>query len=223
MRRNWNALPGSWVSRTLFASLLFLAVSGLQAQDTVRVTGADTVAYEPDWRVGHSPGKAALYSALLPGAGQVYNRKWWKVPIAYAGLGISYYFIRENTREYQRYKTAYLATIDGDPSTVDEFDERNAPRSATCTAATDLSLAILTREAMQLIISEQPGVAARLLLAMAKRVADHLRETNRKLMTFAQVSKALQQELDAAHSVNRRLLSQEGPHGPLPSPFSGAV
>ena len=122
MRRNWNALPGSWVSRTLFASLLFLAASGLQAQDTVRVTGADTVAYEPDWRVGHSPGKAALYSALLPGAGQVYNRKWWKVPIAYAGLGISYYFIRENTREYQRYKTAYLATIDGDPNTVDEFD-----------------------------------------------------------------------------------------------------
>ena len=99
----------------------------------------------------------------------------------------------------------------------------NAPRSATCTAATDLSLAILTREAMQLIISEQPGVAARLLLAMAKRVADHLRETNRKLMTFAQVSKALQQELDAAHSVNRRLLSQEGPHASLPSPFSGAV
>ena len=122
MRRNWNALPGSWVSRTLFASLLFLVASGLQAQDTVRVTGADTVAYEPDWRVGHSPGKAALYSALLPGAGQVYNRKWWKVPIAYAGLGISYYFIRENTREYQRYKTAYLATIDGDPNTVDEFD-----------------------------------------------------------------------------------------------------
>ena len=122
MRRNWNALPGSWVSRSLFASLLFLAASGLQAQDTVRVTGADTVAYVPDWRVGHSPGKAALYSALLPGAGQVYNRKWWKVPIAYAGLGISYYFIRENTREYQRYKTAYLATIDGDPNTVDEFD-----------------------------------------------------------------------------------------------------
>ena len=88
--------------------------------------------------------------------------------------------------------------------------ERTGEKEETTIAATDLSLAILTREAMQLIISEQPGVAARLLLAMAKLVADHLRETNRKLMTFAQVSKALQQELDAAHSVNRRLLSQEG-------------
>ena len=52
------------------------------------------------------------------------------------------------------------------------------------------------------------GVLIYLLLAMSKRIADHLRETNRKLMTFAQVSKALQQELDAAHGVNKRLLDQ---------------
>ena len=82
------------------------------------------------------------------------------------------------------------------------------PRSATCTAATDLALAILTREAMMRLINDNPQVAARLLMAMSKRIADHLRETNRKLMTFSQVSKALQQELDAAHSINRRLLDQ---------------
>lgn len=82
------------------------------------------------------------------------------------------------------------------------------PRSATCTATTDLALAVLTRQAMTQLMDERPAVAARLLMAMSKRIADHLRETNRKLMTFAQVSKALQQELDAAHSVNKRLLDQ---------------
>lgn len=82
------------------------------------------------------------------------------------------------------------------------------PRSATCTAATDLALAVLTRDALMRLMENKPAVAARLLLAMTKRIADHLRETNRKLMTFAQVSKALQQELDAVHGVNKRLLDQ---------------
>lgn len=81
-----------------------------------------------------------------------------------------------------------------------------SPRSATCIAATDLALAVLTRDAITRLLDEHPSVAARLLMAMSKRIADHLRETNRKLLTFAQVGKALQQELDAAHGVNKRLL-----------------
>ena len=83
-----------------------------------------------------------------------------------------------------------------------------SPRSATCTAASDVALAMLTREALTRLIDDEPAVAARLLLAMSKRIADHLRDTNRKLLALAQVSKALQQELDAVHSVNRRLVDQ---------------
>ena len=92
------------------------------------------------------------------------------------------------------------------------------PRSATCTASTDLALAVLTREALTRLMDTHPSVAARLLLAMSKRIADHLRETNRKLMTFAQVSKALQQELDAAHGVNNRLLDQLAAQAGKPTP-----
>ena len=92
------------------------------------------------------------------------------------------------------------------------------PRSATCTASTDLALAVLTREALTRLMDTHPSVAARLLLAMSKRIADHLRETNRKLMTFAQVSKALQQELDAAHGVNKRLLDQLAAQAGKPTP-----
>ena len=92
------------------------------------------------------------------------------------------------------------------------------PRSATCTASTDLALAVLTREALTRLMDTHPSVAARLLLAMSKRIADHLRETNRKLMTCAQVSKALQQELDAAHGVNKRLLDQLAAQAGKPTP-----
>ena len=81
------------------------------------------------------------------------------------------------------------------------------PRSATCTAATDLQVAVLSRDAFRRLMQENPSVAARLILAVAKRLSDRLRETNRKFKTLSQVSRALQQELDATHAVNQRLLS----------------
>jgi CRP-like cAMP-binding protein len=86
-----------------------------------------------------------------------------------------------------------------------------SPRSATCTATTDLAVAVLTRAALLQLIDECPDVAARLLLTISKRLSDRLREANRKLRTFAQLSRALQQELDATHSVNLRLLEGDAP------------
>lgn len=86
-----------------------------------------------------------------------------------------------------------------------------SPRSATCTAATDLMVAVLTRDALLQLIGECPDVAARLLLTISRRLSDRLRAANRKLRTFAQLSRALQQELDATHSVNLRLLEGEAP------------
>ncbi|MBK6894126.1 MAG: hypothetical protein IPO60_08900 [Flavobacteriales bacterium] len=71
-----------------------------------------------DWRARHQPRRAAIYSAILPGAGQVYNRKYWKVPIVLGGLGVSYWFIQDHNRQYQRYKTAYLDVVNG---RTDEF------------------------------------------------------------------------------------------------------
>ena len=48
--------------------------------------------------------------------------RYWKAPIVLVGLGTSIYFIRENNSQYQRYKDAYIALTDNDPSTVDEFN-----------------------------------------------------------------------------------------------------
>ena len=75
-----------------------------------------------DWRQRHLPRKATLLSAVIPGAGQIYNRKYWKAPIVWGGLGLSYWFIQRNTKEYRRYKDAYIAVVDNDPTTIDEFN-----------------------------------------------------------------------------------------------------
>ncbi|MBQ3739559.1 MAG: hypothetical protein II862_11350 [Bacteroidales bacterium] len=55
----------------------------------------------------HSPKKATIMSACLPGLGQVYNKKWWKVPIVYAGLGGLGYLAYSNHYEYRSYLHAY--------------------------------------------------------------------------------------------------------------------
>jgi hypothetical protein len=67
--------------------------------------------------------RAALFSAIVPGAGQVYNKKYWKVPVIYAGFGTLYYFIHTNNEEYKKYKTALSERNDNDSNTVDEFPQ----------------------------------------------------------------------------------------------------
>lgn len=70
----------------------------------------------------HSPEAATILSTLVPGMGQIYNRKYWKVPLIYGGLATFYYMASWNNRGYKRFKTALLLLSDGDPNTVDEFN-----------------------------------------------------------------------------------------------------
>jgi len=62
----------------------------------------------------HSPAKAAMMSAVLPGLGQVYNKMYWKVPIAYAMLGTSSYFFLKLHNDYNRLRRAYIDFKDND-------------------------------------------------------------------------------------------------------------
>lgn len=62
------------------------------------------------------PKKATLLSAMLPGAGQVYNGKTWKVPILYAGILTDVYFIQYNHKRYERFRDALFALDKGKPN-----------------------------------------------------------------------------------------------------------
>ncbi len=70
-----------------------------------------------------APSKAAFYSAILPGLGQVYNKRYWKVPIVYAALGTGIYAYTYNDNQYDRFRAAFKRRRAG--FTDDEFYDLN--------------------------------------------------------------------------------------------------
>jgi hypothetical protein len=102
---------------------LFLSIQAASAQviDTVKTAAVhDTVILKTPV-VLHSPKKASLYSTLCPGLGQAYNKKYWKIPVLYAGFASLGYFVYSNQKDYIRYRTAYRIRLDNDSTTNDEF------------------------------------------------------------------------------------------------------
>ena len=65
-----------------------------------------------------SPAKAALYSAAIPGLGQAYNGKYWKIPIVYGGLFMFGNLIYDNNIQYQYFRRNLIAEIDNNPETI---------------------------------------------------------------------------------------------------------
>ncbi len=92
-------------SKFLISAIAVLLFAGnahmqiLHAQEDEAETVADTIAE-------HSPRKATLYSTMLPGLGQIYNKQVWKVPVIYAGFGAIGYYIVTNTQNYNTYSEA---------------------------------------------------------------------------------------------------------------------
>ena len=70
------------------------------------------------------------------------------------------------------------------------------PRSASCTASTDIQCAVLTRQALESLIEEQPAIGAKFLLAVSARIAERYRETQKKLKLFARLASTMQAELE---------------------------
>ncbi|MDT0557208.1 DUF5683 domain-containing protein [Ichthyenterobacterium sp. W332] len=65
------------------------------------------------------PSKAAFFSAILPGLGQAYNKKYWKIPIVYAAIGTGVYFYINNNNQFKRYRSAFKSRLAG--FNTDEF------------------------------------------------------------------------------------------------------
>ena len=96
-----------FIKNFIFVITILLPIYCFSQKDTVNIAvkGKKDISnniYNP-----LSPSKAAFYSAVFPGGGQAYNKKYWKVPLAWAAVGIPTYFYLNNNSEYKRYREAY--------------------------------------------------------------------------------------------------------------------
>lgn len=94
-----------------------------------------------------APAKAAFYSAILPGLGQAYNKKYWKIPIVYGAMGASLYYYSWNNKKYHEFRDAYKNRLAGNTDdkyeylddsrliTAQRFYQRNRDISILLTAA----------------------------------------------------------------------------------------
>jgi hypothetical protein len=103
------------VHKTLFIAILFLFLGNtfVFAQD--KTTSPKTIKdslksinIDP-----LTPAKAAFYSAVLPGLGQAYNKKYWKIPLVYGAIGTSLYFYIDSNSKYHDYRDAYKRRLEG--------------------------------------------------------------------------------------------------------------
>jgi len=100
--------------------IVFFASLPAFAQDNeikIDITKQDSLLLKPYTINPLAPAKAAFYSGLVPGLGQIYNKKYWKAPIAWGGMGLSIYYYTWNNKMYHQYRDAYKDKLAGRPVT----------------------------------------------------------------------------------------------------------
>lgn len=106
--------------KLIFLSLCFLACNfacGQQNDSTAIQVSSSSTSKEVKKSIYGSARKASILSACLPGLGQAYNKKYWKIPIIYAVLGGLTYWGVSNHNDYKFYSNNLKAIYDDDPST----------------------------------------------------------------------------------------------------------
>ena len=115
-----------------------------------------------------APSKAAFYSAVFPGMGQIYNKKYWKAPIVWAGMATSTSIYLFNKNEYERYRRAFRQRESGlqDEFTLDNGTEvisRNGLISAQRTLRNNRDLSLLATVLVYVLQIVEASVNAHLL------------------------------------------------------------
>ena len=121
-----EALPDSVTTQavdsleSLMADSLDLPIESLMATaDTLQIDSALLAKKHRDWSTWKPNPQRALWLALvIPGGGQIYNRKYWKLPIVYGGFLGCVYALSWNNMMYKDYSQAYLDIMDDDPGTA---------------------------------------------------------------------------------------------------------
>ena len=112
------------VKNIVLLLIIFLLQNGfVNAQERLVVDTSGKVIYSKNGKLikdssakKYNPGIAIRRSAILPGWGQYTNRKYWKIPLVYAGIGIPVYLFTKNLKQYKEAKSAFILATDGDPS-----------------------------------------------------------------------------------------------------------
>lgn len=95
-------------------------------------TGEDTVTFakkeKKPFKLKHNPVLATVFSAVIPGAGQIYNGKFWKVPIFWGVMGTIGYFFSYNQTRYQDFRDAFAYTTLRDPNNFNNRLDTNTAR-----------------------------------------------------------------------------------------------
>jgi len=97
----------------------------LAAQET-EPTGTTGIALGPSARWGR-PQTAAALSAVVPGAGQLYNREYWKIPLVYGLMGAAGYFLYTQQAQTNHYALALDYRLDNNPLTIDPYAGQYTP------------------------------------------------------------------------------------------------
>ena len=111
------------MKKYFFLSFLFFltfSLASLAQEDSISTPKEEKAQIIPSKKIKvdslpHYPSKAALYSTILPGLGQAYNKKYWKIPIIYGLGGTLGYFIGFNNNRYLEFKASFEAKLDGRP------------------------------------------------------------------------------------------------------------
>jgi len=96
---------------------LFFGLTSIFAQEKKQIILNDTLKSEEIDPL--RPAKAAFYSAIFPGLGQIYNKKYWKLPLVYGAIGTSTYFYIDSQKNYNIYRNEYKNRLAGSASGSD--------------------------------------------------------------------------------------------------------
>src|SRR4029078_12676411 len=116
----------------LFITTLFIVI--ITRQEITAQVVQDSVALESNpvkTKKGSifsgRPGKSMLMSLVVPGAGQIYNKSYLRVPFVWGTIGTIGYFLVNNSRQYQFFRDAYVSSIDGTEIVIPKYAEKYIP------------------------------------------------------------------------------------------------
>ncbi len=148
--------------------IVLISFQGFAQKDSLNLKIKDSIQLSGDDYSALSPSKAAFYSAVFPGMGQMYNKKYWKVPIVWGAMATSTSIYLFNNSEYKRYRRAFRQRESGlqDEFTLDDGTEvisRDGLISAQKTLRNNRDLSLLATVLVYVLQIVEASVNAHLL------------------------------------------------------------